>query len=282
MAEVTVKQLADSVGAPVERLLRQMQEAGLAHQKENEAVSEDEKQVLLSFLKRSHGEAAKPAEKITLKRKSTGTLKSGQGKAGRNVTVEVRRKRTYVKRSEIQPELKDEEAAAEATVSQSEIEAQRIQQEEAARKAAEEQTRQAEADRKAEAERRAEEERLAKEEAVKKAEQEREAAKAKDEPKPAPVVSAADIQAKEQSEQRGGKRGRGRERSAQGPENKGRRRELSLKSERRTKRKQPQRGTPLQVDQQGGACARWMGRRAAPPEPFRVHRCVRQHGVRSM
>ncbi|HBK19112.1 MAG TPA: hypothetical protein DDZ38_10765, partial [Gammaproteobacteria bacterium] len=71
MAEVTVKQLADSVGAPVERLLRQMQEAGLAHQKENEAVSEDEKQVLLSFLKRSHGEAAKPAEKITLKRKST-------------------------------------------------------------------------------------------------------------------------------------------------------------------------------------------------------------------
>ena len=56
MAEVTVKQLADSVGAPVERLLRQMQEAGLAHQKENEAVSEDEKQVLLSFLKRSHGE----------------------------------------------------------------------------------------------------------------------------------------------------------------------------------------------------------------------------------
>ena len=252
MAEVTVKQLADSVGAPVERLLRQMQEAGLAHQKENEAVSEDEKQVLLSFLKRSHGEAAKPAEKITLKRKSTGTLKSGQGKAGRNVTVEVRRKRTYVKRSEIQPELKDEEASAEATVSQSEIEAQRIQQEEAARKAAEEQTRQAEADRNAEAERRAEEERLAKEEAVKKAEQEREAAKAKDEPKPAPVVSAADIQAKEQSEQRGGKRGRGRERSAQGPENKGRRRELSLKSERRTKRKQPQRGTPLQVDQQGG------------------------------
>ena len=62
-----------------------------------------------------------------------------------------------------------------------------------------------------------------------------------------------DIQAKEQSEQRGGKRARGRERSG-GGQGRGdnRRRELSLKSERRTKRKQPHRDAPLQVDQQGG------------------------------
>ena len=74
MAEVTVKQLADTVGAPVERLLKQMQEAGLSHQTEGDVVSEEQKQVLLGFLKRGHGEAAKPAEKITLKRKSTGNL----------------------------------------------------------------------------------------------------------------------------------------------------------------------------------------------------------------
>ena len=87
MAEVTVKQLADTVGAPVERLLKQMQQAGLAHKTEDEAVSEQEKQTLLAYLKGSHGEASKPAEKITLKRKSTGTLKSGQCRTGRNVTV---------------------------------------------------------------------------------------------------------------------------------------------------------------------------------------------------
>ena len=66
MAEVTVKQLADTVGAPVERLLKQMQEAGLDHKSEGDAVTEEQKQVLLGYLKRSPGEATKPAEKITI------------------------------------------------------------------------------------------------------------------------------------------------------------------------------------------------------------------------
>ena len=107
MSEVTVKQLADTVGASVERLLNQIQEAGLSHKAEGNVVSEEQKQVLLGFLKGAHGEVAKPAEKITLKRKSTGTLKSGQGRAGRDVTVEVRRKRTYVKRSALAQEERE-------------------------------------------------------------------------------------------------------------------------------------------------------------------------------
>ncbi len=255
MAEVTVKQLADTVGAPVERLLKQMQEAGLDHKSEGDAVTEEQKQVLLGYLKRSHGEATKPAEKITLKRKSTGTLKSGQGRAGRNVTVEVRRKRTYVKRSEV--EATDKPAVAEETVSQSDLEAKRIRDEEAARIQAEEDARQAEQLRKEEAERKAEEEQQRLEEEKRRVEEERMAAAQKEEAKAEPVeaapLSAADIQAKEQSEQRGGKRSRGRERSS-GGQGRGdnRRRELSLKSERRTKRKQPQRDAPLHVDQQGG------------------------------
>ena len=249
MAEVTVKQLADTVGAPVERLLKQMQQAGLSHKAEDEAVSEQEKQTLLAYLKGSHGETAKPAEKITLKRKSTGTLKSGQGRAGRNVTVEVRRKRTYVKRSEVEAEGAAE--APEPVVSQSELEAQRIQEEEKARQEAEENARAAELERKAEAERKVEEERQKEEELKRQQEQERAAAEKKPkEPAPAPV-SAADLQAKEQSEQRGGKRSRGRERPAGAPE-KGRRRELSLKSERRNRRRPTQRDAALQVDQQGG------------------------------
>lgn len=249
MAEVTVKQLADTVGAPVERLLKQMQQAGLSHKAEDEAVSEQEKQTLLAYLKGSHGETAKPAEKITLKRKSTGTLKSGQGRAGRNVTVEVRRKRTYVKRSEVEAEGAAE--APEPVVSQSELEAQRIQEEEKARQEAEEKARAAELERKAEAERKVEEERQKEEELKRQQEQERAAAEKKPkEPALAPV-SAADLQAKEQSEQRGGKRSRGRERPAGAPE-KGRRRELSLKSERRNRRRPTQRDAALQVDQQGG------------------------------
>ena len=256
MADVTVKQLADTVGAPVDRLLKQMKEAGLDHKSEGDAVTEEQKQALLGFLKRSHGDAAKPAEKIVLKRKSTGTLKSGQGRAGRNVTVEVRRKRTYVKRSEAEPAETPE--PAEQGISQSELEAKRIRDEEAARVQAEEDAREADLQRKEETERLAaeeqqrqeEEQRLEQEraEAAQKAEAQAEAKKTGE-----PAVSAADIQAKEQSEQRGGKRGRGRERTG-GSAGRGdnRRRELSLKSERRTKRRQPQRDTPLKVDQQGG------------------------------
>ncbi|MAA49869.1 MAG: translation initiation factor IF-2 [Gammaproteobacteria bacterium] len=249
MAEVTVKQLADAVGAPVDRLLTQMQQAGLSHKSEDQSVSEQEKQTLLAYLKGDKGDASKPAGKITLKRKSTGTLKSGQGRAGRNVTVEVRRKRTYVKRSEATPEAEAE--AQDPVVSQSELEAQRIHEEERARQEAEEQARIAEADRKAEAERRVEEEKR-KQEELERQQQEQRAANEKRTSQPAAApMSAADIQAKEQSEQRGGKRSRGRERSTASPE-KGRRRELSLKSERRTKRRAPQRDVALKVDQQGG------------------------------
>ena len=249
MAEVTVKQLADAVGAPVDRLLTQMQQAGLSHKSEDQSVNEQEKQTLLAYLKGDKGDAAKPAGKITLKRKSTGTLKSGQGRAGRNVTVEVRRKRTYVKGSEAASEAKAE--VQDPVVSQSELEAQRIHEEERARQEAEEQARVAEADRRAEAERRVEEEKR-KQEELERQQQEQRATNGKKTSQPAVApMSAADIQAKEQSEQRGGKRSRGRERSTASPE-KGRRRELSLKSERRTKRRAPQREVALKVDQQGG------------------------------
>ena len=246
MAEVTVKQLAEAVGAPVDRLLTQMQQAGLSHESENEPVSEQEKQTLLAYLKGNKGDAEKPSGKITLKRKSTGTLKSGQGRAGRDVTVEVRRKRTYVKRSETESEAESE--ALEPVVSQSELEAQRIHEQERARKEAEEQARVAEAERKAEAERRAEEEKRRQDELER---QQRAAEEKKASQPEAASLSAADIQAKEQSEARGGKRSRGRDRSLGSPE-KGRRRELSLKSERRTKRRAPRRDVALKVDQQGG------------------------------
>ena len=57
MSDVTVKQLADDVGAPVDRLLRQIEDAGLQQRAEDDIVTDDEKQHLLAFLRRSHGEA---------------------------------------------------------------------------------------------------------------------------------------------------------------------------------------------------------------------------------
>ncbi|HLS99083.1 MAG: translation initiation factor IF-2 [Porticoccaceae bacterium] len=98
MAEVTVSQLAEVVGASVDRLLKQMGEAGLKHTSPDETVTDAEKKQLLAYLKSLHGE--KPAEtaKITLRRKTVSTLKT-TGK--KTVNVEVRKKRTYVKRSDV-------------------------------------------------------------------------------------------------------------------------------------------------------------------------------------
>ncbi len=257
MADVSVKQLAETVGAPVDRLLKQMQDAGLAHKSEDEMVSEDERQTLLGFLKRSHGESAEAPKKITLKRRSTATLKAGQGRSGRNVSVEIRRKRTYVKGGDVGDEQKA--AAQDAGPSQSELEAKRIREEDTARKDAEEQTRNVEAERKADVARKAEEERIAAEQLARQQEEQRAAEEAtKTEEPNKPAETAADIQAKEQAAEKGGKRVKGKEKDRKPPnagrgDGKNRRRELSLKSERRTRRKQPRhRQAPLQVDQQGG------------------------------
>ena len=95
----TVEQLAETVGASVDRLLSQMKDAGLPHSEAGEVVSEEDKQTLLIFLKRSHGESEAAPRKITLKRKQLSTLRTG-GSGKRTVNVEVRKKRTYVKRDE--------------------------------------------------------------------------------------------------------------------------------------------------------------------------------------
>jgi translation initiation factor IF-2 len=98
MAEVTVSELAKVVGASVDRLLSQMQEAGLSHNSADATVDDEEKQKLLAYLKGLHGEASREPKQITLKRKTISTLKTGAGR--KTVNVEVRKKRTYVKRSE--------------------------------------------------------------------------------------------------------------------------------------------------------------------------------------
>ncbi|MFV8819941.1 translation initiation factor IF-2 [Haliea sp. E17] len=108
MAQVTVRQLAEVVGASAERLLTQMKEAGLPHTESEEAVSDEDKQTLLAYLKRSHGETTEAPKRITLKRKTISTLKSSSSQGKKTVAVEVRKKRTYVKRdpSELEAEVR--------------------------------------------------------------------------------------------------------------------------------------------------------------------------------
>ncbi|TXH96781.1 MAG: translation initiation factor IF-2 [Pseudomonas sp.] len=133
MTQVTVKELAQVVDTPVERLLQQMREAGLPHTSAEQVVTDNEKQALLAHLKGSHGEKLEEPRKITMQRKTTTTLKVAGSKT---ISVEVRKKKTYVKRSpaeieaEKQRELEEQRAAEEAARLKAEEEAR--QQAEAA------------------------------------------------------------------------------------------------------------------------------------------------------
>lgn len=110
MSDMTVKDFASKVGRDVSRLLEQMQEAGLPHKTEGDAVSEEDKQRLLEHLTRSHGgDSGATKNRVTLTRNTKSRIRSGDGR-GKAIDVQVRKKRTYVKR---EPEPAEEKAAEE-------------------------------------------------------------------------------------------------------------------------------------------------------------------------
>ncbi|MBL4764293.1 MAG: translation initiation factor IF-2 [Colwellia sp.] len=119
MADITVAELANEIGTPVDRLVSQLADSGV-HKSATDAISQDEKEALLGYLKKQHGDnsAAKPS-KLTLNRKTKSTLTMGHGSKAKSVNVEVRKKRTYVKRSELEEQQIAEAAAkAEAEVAE--------------------------------------------------------------------------------------------------------------------------------------------------------------------
>jgi translation initiation factor IF-2 len=185
MSDLTVRQLAEVVGIPLERLLSQLTEAGLQKSGEDELLTDAEKLKFLTFLRQSHGKAQGEdltnPKRVTLQRRTVSELKQGKatpGKVAKTISVEVRKKRTYVKRSEL-PEVSEQrheveqarQALEEQQQRQSEAEAQqrarqeaelsraaeleRLRREEVERIAAEQQ-RQQEAARKLEEQRRIE------------------------------------------------------------------------------------------------------------------------------
>ncbi|HCT08818.1 MULTISPECIES: translation initiation factor IF-2 [unclassified Pseudomonas] len=139
MTQVTVKQLADEVKTPVERLLQQMREAGLPHTAADEGVSDSEKQSLLTHLKSSHKAKVEEPRKITLQRKTTSTLRVAGSKS---ISVEVRKKKVFVQRSpeeieaERKRELEERRAVENAARQKAEEEAKRRAEEEARRQPA--------------------------------------------------------------------------------------------------------------------------------------------------
>ncbi len=113
MAEVTVSQFAEVLKVPVDRLLVQLDQAGIKVSGPNDRISDDAKLELLTHLRRSHGSGegsnAAPS-RITLNRKTQQEIKlsGGQGRA-RTVNVEVRTKRTYINRDVLQEKARQQQ-----------------------------------------------------------------------------------------------------------------------------------------------------------------------------
>ncbi|HEY4091505.1 MAG TPA: translation initiation factor IF-2 [Luteibacter sp.] len=163
MSDVTIKQLAQVLGMPVDKLLSQLGEAGMNFSNSEQVISSTEKVKLLGFLRRTHGknEPAPEAEdssprQITLKRRTVGELKvsSGSGRGAgpaKTVNVEVRAKRTYVKRGSIGEDAPVDNERDEAARKLAESQAQREHEENERREEAE-RREQAEAERREQAE----------------------------------------------------------------------------------------------------------------------------------
>ncbi|MEI2636162.1 MAG: translation initiation factor IF-2 [Methylotenera sp.] len=113
MAQTTVAQFAAELGLPTALLLDQLKSAGVSKSAVEDKLEEADKTALLEYLRREHGAAQTPKNKITLTRKSSTEIKKtdSMGKA-RTIQVEVRKKRVLV-RSEAEPEALPVEQAVE-------------------------------------------------------------------------------------------------------------------------------------------------------------------------
>ncbi len=271
MAEVTVKQLAGVVGTPVDRLLEQLGEAGVGKSSAEDKVNDEEKRKLLEYLRQSHGRATAGGDggtdsdgnRITLRRKRTSELKVGGSGSRKAVNVEVRGRRTYMKRSAAQEPDQERRQQAEAERHRKEeqlreLEEKRRQAEEAKRAEEERQRQERE-----EAQRRAQEEeerqrREAEEQAKRDAEeQERQKAQAQAAPEPAPQPAAESSESSEGKVDRGRdeRRRGGKRKAARGDDDKGPN-ELHVATgksgKRRDKKQKTQRAAPVHTGARHG------------------------------
>ena len=132
MRDKTVQELAEVIGIPLDRFLEQLKEAGLSASAPDDFITEDEKVKLLAHLRKRHGKSdadqdvATP-KRITLKRSTKTELKQSTppGTATKTVSVEVRKQKTYIKRSETTPTGAQKEAERRSEEHTSELQSQR-------------------------------------------------------------------------------------------------------------------------------------------------------------
>ena len=243
MADVTVAQFAHVLKVPVERLLSQLDEAGIKVSGSDATISEDAKLELLTHLRRSHGQqdtsaTAGAPRRITLKRKSQSELRlaGAQGRS-RTVNVEVRRQRTYIKRDvlEKQAQREQEELDRKRQEEQDRIDAEKREQERL-KAEKEEQARAAEEDKRKEDEAKIQAQNEAREAAEKAA------------------AAAADEKARlEKAEQDARERRQKDKVKGKLPETRYGRKELHVAGDKsgRRKRKQPTRRRPVSISTDG-------------------------------
>ncbi|VAW47037.1 Translation initiation factor 2 [hydrothermal vent metagenome] len=114
MSEISVKEFSKTLNLSAEKLLSQLEASGVKGKKSGDVISDAEKVKLLSYLKGLHGDHSGDApKKVTLRRKQTLNLSSGAGRNKRDIKVEVRKKRTYVKKEEVTEQLVDDKDVQE-------------------------------------------------------------------------------------------------------------------------------------------------------------------------
>ena len=154
MPVVAIKKLAEQIGVPPEKLLQQLSAAGVAGKAADDMLDDAERSTLLGYLRggKTAAEASKPQEKVTLNRRTTSAVKQSSRTGGsRTVHVEVKKRRTYVRRGELQRQQEEAEQAAREAEEAKEQEAraqqeaeERAKQQAAAEAEAEAQRREAE------------------------------------------------------------------------------------------------------------------------------------------
>ena len=127
MSDQTVRQLAEIVKISLEKLLEQLKEAGLSATAPDDVINEDEKMKLLAHLRKRHGkedgEGASSPRRVTLERRKVTEIKqaSAPGSSTKTISVEVRKKKTYIKREVVENEVVTQEEPAQLELPVSEI-----------------------------------------------------------------------------------------------------------------------------------------------------------------
>ncbi len=133
MSEKTARDLAEVVKIPLERLLEQFKEAGLSVKAADDVISDDDQMKLLAHLRNRHGktdsETQSAPKRVTLERRKVIEIKQASvpGSSTKTISVEVRKKKTYVNIKQKEDEAEAEKISTSEPTYHPEIDVQPVQ-----------------------------------------------------------------------------------------------------------------------------------------------------------